>query len=316
MRWEYTSNQKAEQGFSAVDPGWALGAWAPLVSKISSKSCSFQGISRGKAPTLSKFWVQAPPLGSKLRGGPLTKILDPRLILSLKTGNPVLCLWSCSQDRKSVSSSKGCCPQGFSLLRAASCKKILLWLGKFQKFLAIIVQCSLVVFTKRKSVSSSDGYLPASICDRVGGCCRRVWEVVWLWRTLRVPSPVDIHTLVWLLVPPGKPLQACGFFRWTSQVLSAHRSCAIRWGTIWGQIGTMEFYHRDVTVSIYLCLIRASVVWIQVPPVQSEKVHKWTSYNESVRGCVDKDSTENHADILTQDSCLWSQVEGTLSLNG
>ena len=38
----------------------------------------FSGNFKGKTPILSKFWAQAPPLGSKLLS-PLTKILDPRL---------------------------------------------------------------------------------------------------------------------------------------------------------------------------------------------------------------------------------------------
>ncbi len=58
---------------------WWLGA--PLGPKISSKSCSFQAILRKKNPILSKFWAQGLPLGSKFRWAPMTKILDPRLVL-------------------------------------------------------------------------------------------------------------------------------------------------------------------------------------------------------------------------------------------
>ena len=49
------------------------GVWAPIAPKISSKSCSFQAILKGKTPILSRFWAQAPPLWSKLCWAPWPK---------------------------------------------------------------------------------------------------------------------------------------------------------------------------------------------------------------------------------------------------
>ena len=49
--------------------GRSRGAWAPLAPKISSKSCSFKAILRGKTPILSNFWARG-PLGVKTPLGP------------------------------------------------------------------------------------------------------------------------------------------------------------------------------------------------------------------------------------------------------
>ncbi len=56
------------------------GGPAPLAPKFFFKS-HFSGNFKGKNPILSKFWVQALPLGLKPRWAFLTKILDPSLNL-------------------------------------------------------------------------------------------------------------------------------------------------------------------------------------------------------------------------------------------
>ncbi len=55
------------------------GGQALFPPKIYSKSCSFQVILSENLLSFSKFYAQAPPLGSKLCWAPLTKILDPPL---------------------------------------------------------------------------------------------------------------------------------------------------------------------------------------------------------------------------------------------
>ncbi len=72
------ANGQNKDGHSSGSRG-ALGAWAPLAPKISSKSCSFQAILREK-PYFEQSLGSGPPLGSKLHWAPLTKILDPRLV--------------------------------------------------------------------------------------------------------------------------------------------------------------------------------------------------------------------------------------------
>ena len=51
----------------------ALGAWAPFAPNISSKSCSFQAILRGKHLFWANFGLRAHPLGSKLCWAPWPK---------------------------------------------------------------------------------------------------------------------------------------------------------------------------------------------------------------------------------------------------
>ena len=55
-----------------------LGTQAPLPPIFFFKIMQFLGNFKGNPPILSKVWAQGTiPLGSKLRWGPLTKILDP-----------------------------------------------------------------------------------------------------------------------------------------------------------------------------------------------------------------------------------------------
>ncbi len=59
---------------TVADPGGGL----PLSPRFLQNHAVFRQFLR-KIPILSKFWAQGPPLGSKLRWAPLTKILDLRL---------------------------------------------------------------------------------------------------------------------------------------------------------------------------------------------------------------------------------------------
>ena len=56
------------------------GARPYLAAKISSKSCSFQAIFRENSYFWANFGFRAPPPWGQNCAGPLTKILDPRLI--------------------------------------------------------------------------------------------------------------------------------------------------------------------------------------------------------------------------------------------
>ena len=67
------------------------GGPAPLTPKISSKSCSFQAILRGKPPFRANFGLRA-LLGSKLC---LTKNLDPRLCPKLRTSMVLVLVLDC-----------------------------------------------------------------------------------------------------------------------------------------------------------------------------------------------------------------------------
>ncbi len=61
----------------------------------------FSGNFKGKTPILSKFWAQAPPLRSKLRWAPLTKILDPPQIRSTAVQSDNRAAWTTNQNSAS-----------------------------------------------------------------------------------------------------------------------------------------------------------------------------------------------------------------------
>ncbi len=73
-----TSAYKSYMGSKlAADPGGPAGPGPPCPQDF-KKSCNFQAILWEK-PYFEQILGSGPPLGSKLRWPPLTKILDPRL---------------------------------------------------------------------------------------------------------------------------------------------------------------------------------------------------------------------------------------------